>query len=350
MKTILLIEDDTALRENTAELLELAGYKIYAAPNGKIGIEKARKETPDIIICDIMMPEIDGYGVLEAMALGEITKHIPFIFLSARSEHKEIRKGMDMGADDYLTKPFEEEELMSAIESRLAKARILSMRDGNGNEVNEQEDDSPKDLNQLKNFFCDEGEVTTYRKGETIYKKGDHSNSMFLLLKGVVKTHTMDDNAKELITSLYKADDFLGFTSFEDNLPYNETATAVEETEIVGVFKKYVKEILKNNQDISLELMNLLSDNLSEVKQQLLKMAYSSVRKKTAATILQFVEIMNKNPEAPIRISRNDLATTAGIATESLIRTLSDLKKDGIIEIEGRDIRIINMESLRDIN
>ncbi|HPE82950.1 MAG: response regulator [Aequorivita sp.] len=350
MKTILLIEDDTALRENTAELLELSGYMVFTAPNGKIGIEKARSKNPNIIICDIMMPEIDGYGVLEKVASEEETKHIPFIFLSAKTEHKEIRKGMDMGADDYLTKPFDEQELLSAVESRLAKANILAMRDNNKEAKGSEGDENPQNLNQLKNFFCDEGEINNYKKGETIYRRGDHSNSMFLILKGVVKTHTMDANAKELITGLYKADDFLGFTSFDDNIPYDETATAVEDIELVGISKTYVKDILKKSQDVSLELMNLLSDNLSEIKQQLVKMAYSSVRKKTASTILQFVEIMNKKPEAPLRISRNDLATTAGIATESLIRTLSDFKKDGIIEIEGRDIRIIDLESLRDID
>lgn len=346
MKTVLLIEDDIALRENTAELLELSGYKVFTAPNGKSGIEKAKKEKPNVIVCDIMMPQIDGYGVLEAVSSEESTKKIPFIFLSAKTEHKEIRKGMDLGADDYLTKPFDEEELISAIESRLAKASILAMR-----EVAEEkrDDENLQNLNQLKNFFCDEGEVSTYKKGETVYEKGDHSNSMFLILKGVVKTHTMDANAKELVTGLYKADDFLGFTSFDDNIPYNETASCVEETEVVGISKKYVRDILKKSQDVSLELMNLLTDNLSEIKAQLVKMAYSSVRKKTAATILQFAEIMDKKPDASLRISRNDLATTAGIATESLIRTLSEFKKQGIIEIEGRDIRIVDLESLREM-
>ncbi len=348
MKKILLIEDDSALRENTAELLELSGYSVTTAPNGKVGIEMAVSQTPNLIICDIMMPEIDGYGVLQNVSSNEKTKHIPFIFLSAKTEHKEIRKGMDLGADDYLTKPFDEEELLSAVESRLAKAGILAMRNNEDHTV--QDEENPQNLNQLKNFFCDEGETSNYKKGETIYRNGDHSNSLFLILKGVVKTHTMEANAKELITGLYKADDFLGFTTFEDNIPYNETATAVEETEIVGVSKMYVKDILKKSQDVSLELMNLLTDNLSEIKRQLVKMAYSSVRKKTASTILQFAELMNKKPEASLRISRNDLATTAGIATESLIRTLSDFKKDGLIEIVGRDIRILDLEGLRDID
>lgn len=349
MKKILLIEDDTALRENTAELLELSGYEVFTAPNGKIGIEKVKSGNPDIIICDIMMPEIDGYGVLKAVSSEESSKNIPFIFLSAKTEHKEIRKGMDMGADDYLTKPFNEVELLSAVESRLAKASILEMRRNKASESLDEEE-SIGNLNQLKNFFYDEGEVTTYKRGETVYEKGDHSNNIYLILKGVVKTHIMDANGKELITALYKPDDFLGFTSFVDNVPYNETATAVENTEVAGISKKYVKDVLKKNHEVSMEMLNLLSDNLSEIKQQLVKMAYSSVRNKTAATILQFVEIMNKKPDVPLRISRNDLATTAGIATESLIRTLSEFKKSGYIEIEGRDIRILDIDSLKNIN
>lgn len=343
MKTILLIEDDTALRENTAELLELAGYSVITAPNGKIGVQKALAIIPQVIVCDIMMPEMDGYGVLQEMTRNPKTRHIPFIFLSAKTEHKEIRKGMDMGADDYITKPFEEEELISAIESRVARTKILFDRE---KAKETEEDDAIRNLHQLKNFFWDEGEVSNYKRGMVVYNWGERSNAIYLILKGVVKTHTMDVNGKELITGLYKPDDFLGFTSFDENIPYNETATAVEDTELVGISKKQVSEILKKSQEVSMELMNLLTDNLSTVKNQLIQMAYSSVRKKTASTILQFVNVINPKPGNPIRILRSDLAATAGIATESLIRTLSDFKKDGLIEIEGRDIRVIDHQGL----
>lgn len=350
-KTILLIEDDVVLRENTAELLELSNYKVFTAPNGKIGIDKAIEKKPDLIICDIMMPEIDGYGVLDVLNKNESTSHIPFIFLSAKTEHKEVRKGMDMGADDYLTKPFYEEELLSAIESRLAKSKILAAAKASQNDVvnMENREDDIRDLNELKNYFWDEGEVSKYKKGEHIYQRGDHSNYIFLILRGVVKTNSSDPNGKELITALYKSDDFLGFTSLEDNIPYNEDAIAVEDTEVVRLTKSVLQSILKKNQEIALDLMNLLSDNLAEIKKQLVEMAYSSVKKKTARTILQFVEIMDTNAQSSIRISRNDLATTAGIATESLIRTLSDFKRDNIIEIEGRDIRILDLERLQEI-
>jgi len=181
MSKVLLIEDDTALRENTAELLELSDYEVITAANGKIGIHKARAETPDIIVCDIMMPEIDGYGVLEALSSDDKTIQTPFIFLSAKTEHKEIRKGMDLGADDYLTKPFEEEELISAIESRLAKAAILKKMLKGQPVQEENQEDTLRNLHELKNFFDDYGELSKYKKGEVVYQEGDHSNKIYLI-------------------------------------------------------------------------------------------------------------------------------------------------------------------------
>ncbi|WP_010520767.1 response regulator [Aquimarina agarivorans] len=348
MKTVLLIEDDIALRENTAELIELAGYNVIIAQNGKIGIDLAKQNIPNIIVCDIMMPEVDGYGVLEALTNTPETNQIPFIFLSAKTEHKEIRMGMDMGADDYLTKPFEEDELMSAIESRLAKAELISSLFKEQSNSNSKENtDSLRNLNELKNFFDDNGEELNFKKGELIYAEGDHSNKVYLISSGVIKGHKMDESGKQLITALYEADSFLGFTSFVDNIPYQESATAIEDTQLTAITKNSLKDILEKNKNISIEFMGLLTNNLSVIKDQLLQMAYSSVRKKTAQTIIQFVEVLNKKPNETIKISRNDLASVAGIATESLIRTLSSFKKDGYIAIEGRNIRIIDIEKLK---
>ena len=350
MKTVLLVEDDTALRENTAELLELSNYRVLTASNGRVGIEKAKEAHPDIIVCDIMMPEVDGYKVLETLSKDPKTSHIPFVFLSAKTEHKEVRKGMDMGADDYLTKPFDEDELLSALESRLAKSHLLSQDTMTGVEPQNEVSTGIRSLNELKNFFDDNGAISEFAKGENIYKEGNRSNYIYLILKGIVKCHKMDESGKELITKLYKPDDFLGFTSFIENIPYQESATAMEEVELTGIPKNQLKDVLGRSNNVSLELMNLLTDNLIEAKEQLLQMAYSSVRKKTAQTILQFASILNKNKDENIKISRYDLASVAGIATESLIRTLSGFKKDGLIEIEGRNIRIIDLDGLRAVD
>jgi CheY-like chemotaxis protein len=352
MKKILLIEDDIVLRENTAELLELSGYKVETASNGRAGVEVAKKYLPSLIVCDIMMPELDGYGVLESLSKNDITKYIPFIFLSAKTERQDIRKGMDLGADDYITKPFNEEELISAIESRIAKAAILYEERQNMGVFHEENvfNDEMKTLNDLKNFFDDNGKVFLYSKGDIIYEEGNNSNYIFLIRKGVVKNFKFDNDGKELTTNLYQEDELFGYTSFTQNIPYQESATAIKDTELVGVSKQELKDVLDNNHKITLELIQLLTDNLSGARDQLLDMAYSSVNKKTAATILKFAEKLNNKSGEAIRISRNDLASVAGIATETLIRTLSSFKKDGLIEIEARNIKILDIEKLQQIN
>ena len=350
MSRILLIEDDIVLRENTAELLELSGYEVTTASNGKIGLQLAQVKLPDIIVCDIMMPEMDGYGVLKGLSEIDLTKHIPFIFLSAKTERQDVRKGMNLGADDYITKPFAEDELLSAIESRLAKSSILQdLREKNNIDTTDNDTDI-RTLNDLKNFFDDNGAIIKVAEGNNVYEEGHNSNTIYLISKGVIKCHKLDEQGKELTTALYKEDDFFGYTSFTGNTSYKETATALKDSELKGLAKSELLNILNTNHQVTLELIQLLSDDLSGTKAQLLEMAYSSVYKKTANTILKFADKLNKNPKDPIRISRNDLASVAGIATETLIRTMSTFRKEGIIEIDGRNIKILNLEKLQNIS
>jgi len=348
MRKILLIEDDAVVRENTAELLELANYSVITAANGKIGVVEAKKHKPDIIVCDIMMPELDGYGVLQILSKEKSTKQIPFIFLSAKTERKDIRKGMDMGADDYLTKPFDEVELISAIESRMAKVAIIQENLDKKKEVKvDVLENQLKTLDHLKNYFKEKAEKYSFKAGETVYHEGDNSNYVFLIFNGVVKTYKGDEQGKELITELHREDDLFGFTSFTHNIAYQESAAAMQNTVVFRLLKNELTNILLKNHTLTLNLIDYLTDNVTEIKDQLLQMAYSSVRKKTANTILQFTKKIKHKPEESIRISRSDLASVAGIATETFIRTLSGLKKDGLIDIEGRNIKIIDIENLK---
>src|ERR1051325_11712119 len=119
MKKILVIEDEAETRDNLVLMLEMEGYKPFSAPNGQTGVELARKEIPDVILCDVSMPKLDGYGVLEALRANAQTVSIPFIFLTAKGDKKDLRTGMNLGADDYLTKPASAEEVLSAINARL---------------------------------------------------------------------------------------------------------------------------------------------------------------------------------------------------------------------------------------
>ena len=347
MIKVLYIEDDAVLRENTAELLELSGFNVITAPNGKIGIEKAKSELPDIILCDIMMLGIDGYGVLEALSKDKHTHLIPFIFLSAKTERHDIRKGMNLGADDYITKPFTEEELVSAINSRIAKIKILKEEQEKSISNDEtREVDEIKNLDELKEYINDNGEEFNYNLGEYIYREGKNSNLIYLIKKGIVKCYKHDELGKELTTALFKEDDIFGYTSFTENLPYQETAMAINEVKVIGLSKAEFNTILATNHNLAFELIQQLSNDLFDAKEQLLQLAYSTVNKKTAATILKFAKKLNKNPEDPIRISRTDLASVAGIATETFIRTMSDFKREGLIEIEGRNIKVLNINKL----
>ena len=148
---------------------------------------------------------------------------------------------------------------------------------------------------------------------------------------------------------MHKEDDLFGYTSFTQNIPYQETATVLKDAEMVGVSKSELKEVLNNNHKLTLELIQLLTDDLKDVKDQLLQMAYGTVHEKTASTIIKFAEKLNRKPDEPIRISRNDLASVAGIATETLIRTMSNFKKQGLIEMDGRNIKILDLQKLRHI-
>ncbi|WP_128548245.1 response regulator [Larkinella soli] len=120
---ILLIEDSYQIRENIAELLKLNGYEVQTAGNGPAGVALASRYPPDLILCDIMLPEMDGYGVLENIRNDPALAHVPFIFLTAKADMRDLRRGMVLGADDYLTKPFHIVDLLMAVESRLKRLR-----------------------------------------------------------------------------------------------------------------------------------------------------------------------------------------------------------------------------------
>ena len=341
---ILLIEDDMTVRENTAEILELSDYEVQTASDGLKGIEAAKSFKPDIIICDIMMPELDGYGVLKNLSKSPETQTIPFIFLSAKTDHKDIRKGMDMGADDYLTKPFEEEELLSAIESRLAKTSILHQRQDNDKEP----EGNLKNFEELKNHLKSY-DLKSFYTSEVVYDHHKGSNFFYMVEKGVVKTYLIDEKGKELITALYKTEDVFGDFTFKHSSS-NETAQCLEPTLLYCIPKSDLKAFLDSNTKMLYDIIDVLDNNLQDTKNQLLDMAYSSVRRKTAKTIILFTERLKRNKLRQIRISRADLAAVAGIAQESLIRTLSKLKKEGLIEIEGRNIKVLDFEKLEDIS
>jgi DNA-binding NarL/FixJ family response regulator len=128
MKKILIIEDQPAMRRSLESTLEMEGFQVMLAADGRAGLELALSGKPDLILCDVMMPGLGGHGVLQVLRADPRTVHLPFIFLTARADKRDVRTGMNIGADDYLTKPVEKSDLLAAISSRLQRAEVQERR------------------------------------------------------------------------------------------------------------------------------------------------------------------------------------------------------------------------------
>ncbi len=347
MKKILLIEDNPEMRENTAEMLELASYEVETAENGKTGVKMAQESIPDLIICDIMMPELDGYGVLYMLAKNPKTSSIPFIFLTAKAEKSDYRKGMNMGADDYLTKPFEEMELLEAVEIRLKKSEQFQKDFQQDIEGVDRFIEEARGLEELKKLSTDR-RSRTYKKKEALFYEGEYPNFLYFVNKGKIKSYKMNEDGKELITGLYKEGDFVGYLALLENSEYPESAVVLEDAEVYLIPRQDFISLLQSNRDVSARFIKMLSRNLLEKEQELLNLAYNTVRKRVADALLHLRERYQEDPKSTFKmaISRDDLASMVGTAKESVIRTLSEFKHDALIEIHGSEIAIKDPEAL----
>ena len=337
---ILLIEEDAILRKNTAEILGLANYDVITAENGMVGIEKAIKLKPDLVISDIPMSELDGYGVLQILRKNKEIQNTPFIFMSTKTAHGEVRKGMDLGANDYITIPFDESELLSAIEARLKFGELSNI---SINKKSSVKDTNSLDLESLHKLFTNRRKFD-YKKGSTIYCEGNSSNHLFYIISGEIKTYKNNEHGKEFITRIYKNNDLFGFTSLLKNKPYSENASALVDSWLVKITKKEFLEMVKNNSRLSVEIIDLLVDKLENLNTHLIHVAYDSVRKKTAEILY---ELYIERGSEIIKISRKNLANLVGIAKESLIRTLTELKEEKIIKTKRKSIVVIDPQRLK---
>jgi CRP-like cAMP-binding protein/CheY-like chemotaxis protein len=343
-KKVLIIEDNNDIRENVVEILELAGYEVADANNGKTGVELAIKNPPDIILCDIMMPELDGYGVLYMLNKNPETCAIPFIFLTAKAERMDQRKGMEMGADDYLTKPFDDMDLLNAIESRLKKQEL-------------QKNFYSKSLDRLNNLIgkndglaelkkiIQERKIRSFKKNQVVYYDGDKGNGLYLVTGGKIKTIRLAEDGRELMTGIYGIDEYLGVHALLANEPYADTATALEDSTVCLIPKDQLEQLLHLYPEVAREFIKLLANDVRDKEDQLMQLAYHSVRKRMAEALSR-LQRQQSNEKDGFKITREDLAAMAGMATETVSRTLSDFKEEGLIEKKGSLIIVLNPEKL----
>lgn len=348
-KTILVIDDNNDLRENTAEILELAGYKTLTAENGKRGVDVAVKEKPSLIVCDIMMPELDGYGVLHLLRKNADTQHIPFIFLTAKTERSDFRKGMEMGADDYVTKPFDDIELLNAIEVRLKKAEVLEQNYAATPQGLAQFVKDVKNTGLLQQL-SDQYAVEHFSKKQTLYQEGKRPRFLYYLVSGKVKAFRTHEDGKEYITDLFSAGDFIGYTALIEDKNYDDSALVLEDAELMQIPKEEFHQMVFSDINIAAKFIRIVTQNVKEKEERLLSLAYSSLRKRVAKALVDIHEKFYKQTsQSVIEFSRDDIAQYVGTATESLIRTLSDFKSEGLIDIKSGKISIVNLEKLKNL-
>lgn len=347
MKKILLIENNAQVRSNTAELLHLSNYSVIEAENGKVGVEKALSSNPDLIICDIAMPELDGYGVLHAIHKNDQIRNTPFIFLTGRNERSNMRKAMELGADDYLSHPFTSTELLNAVDSRIKKMELLR-ETWNDLQIKSEDANSSFHQHDILSKFIQDRNINKFRKKQVVYAEGNHPNRLYYVKKGKVKVYKRNEDGKELVTQLLGPGDFFGYISLIEGTTYKDTAEALHETELIIIPKEDFDEQFKRSKEMMRYFVHLMTKQLVSREELLLGIAYNSLRRKVAEALLyvknKFPELRNGIPM--IHISRENLAAIAGTATESLIRTLSDFRSEKIIDITDGEILILDGKRL----
>ena len=348
MAKILIIEDNADVRENISEILELAGHETSLAENGKLGIEVALENRPELILCDVMMPELDGFGVLKIISKNPKTADIPFIFLTAKTEQSDFRKGMGLGADDYITKPFDDTELLEAIEIRLRKSEKMKKSFSRSQEGLNQFYDEAKAHSDLVKLSENREERNLTRKTK-VFEEGQRANWLYFISKGKVKCYKTNEFGKELITHIYSEGDFFGYLPLITDITYEESASVIEDSTLILIPKSDFNLLLYGNREFGIQFIKMLANQVSETEENLINLAYDSVRQKVAKALVVLFNKYHHNNQARFSILREDLAALAATAKETVIRTISDFKEEGLITVEENDIVIKSVKALENL-
>lgn len=342
MKKILIIEDDASIRENVAEILSLSGYEVITAENGKTGVEKSLKEQPHLILCDVTMPVLDGYGALNILSKDPRTSGIPFIYLTAKSEKEDFRKGMSLGADDFITKPFDDVALLSTIEARLRKhTQLTKASDAQTGSLEHFINEAR--ATEALSHLPENREMRQHRKKDILYREGEQARWLYYIEKGKIKTYTTTEEGREFISEITGVGEFAGYLALLQDAPYAENAAVLEDASVKLIPKSDFLSLVFGNRDVAARFIKMLANHVAEQEKQLLHLAYHSVRKRVADAL---VNLTGENGDS-IRMFREDLASIVGTAKETLVRTLSDFKSEGLIEINEGFITLLKPDKLR---
>lgn len=336
-----MIEDNLDVRENLEEILQLSGYDVQGAKDGKEGVNMAKQWQPDLILCDIMLPVLDGFGILQILSKDPFLQNIPFIFLTAKTELGDIRKGMNLGADDYITKPFQKDELLSVVEMRLRKS--------------ENSASGPKQESQLKNLkrshelltkVFDKGDLRSYPEDYDFFSKGDRPRNVFLIQSGIAKGYRPHPVGRDFIFGLFTSGTFPGLWEAYHQVEYTNNCTTLTQCETLIVPLNVFAEELKKEADIGLYIKEIHHRQKLALEEKIIAVAYHSVRKRVALVLKELHDLGLGSSESSIELGRVELAAMCGSAKETITRTLSDFKDEGLIDIKSGRIVILDAHAI----
>lgn len=339
---ILIIEDNLEVRENLAEILDLYGYRTLTAANGLEGAKLAIEHQPDLILCDVMMPELDGFGVLDLLSKNQRTTAIPFVFLTARNEAEDIRRGMNLGADDYITKPFYKDELLQVVRTRLRKAFQRATPGAPAYLSN-----PGRGMHILEQAFATDGSRRTYDRGQALVCEGDHPHYLYRVVSGHVHLIRAHEYGRDYIIAELGPGEVFGIPSVLERRPLHYTVRASGggcECQLLPAAT--LLALINTDRAVTEALMHLLAGRIVLRGEQLVNQAYDSVRRRTA---LVLCDLRERYGNEPILLSREELAQMVGSTKESVIRALADFKREELLHTEGRAIRIVAPAALRSL-
>ncbi|PKD16795.1 hypothetical protein APR41_08305 [Salegentibacter salinarum] len=335
MKCILYISDRNSGHPIPGELTEKQDYEFIYSNSASDLRGLLLKNKPDLLIWAKKNP-------IPSELLDENPELLKLPILTITKAKIKTQKSFHI-KHHFLPPTVSDQKLMRKIDF------LTNAKSDNFKIIKNFEKSAVPDIEALKSYMEIKGELINLDKHTILFRENRHSSFIYLIKQGLVKTSRMDQLGKELITGVYRKNDLLGLYGFHKNPVATEMATTLEPSEFYRILHTEFREILQKNQELSLDLAQYLTDTVLALKSQLLEMAYASVLKKTSNTILQFKDEL-QNPEFKgLNISRTDLASMAGISTESFIRSLSSLKKEGIIAIKGKKINILKPDKLQEI-
>ncbi|SFE28983.1 response regulator [Spirosoma endophyticum] len=363
MKTILVIEDTPTMRANIAEILQLAPYQVVQAANGKEGIVRARQTHPDLILCDIRMPDLDGYGVLHILRKDPDLATVPFIFLTAMAEAADFRVGMNLGADDYLNKPFDDVTLLGAVELRLKKGPVIPTDLGANSDRLTSLQQAILEENNARQSLCEHYPTTQYNRKHRLYTVGGWPTALYFMSQGKGKVVKTDAVGNQFITGLIGTGDFVGYQALLTQAPYTDTVELLEDALVCTIPAVDLKALLDHLPVVANQFSRMLASEVANLQDKLLKEAYQSVRKRVAEALLLVERTFYPQPNTqliadrlsgdrsynqslPMSLSRENWSDLVGASTETVIRILGDLRAEGMIEINGSLITLLDRDKL----